>query len=189
MLDIRPALRLALPVVKTLPECADFSRTVTPFIPQLYELPQKIFDNFNNLDALKHVYLSTNPLVTALAFALFVTPIVFIVAEINKNYSQVDRLWSILPVIYNSHYALWAHLAGLPTQRMDHVMAVSILWGARLTFNYWRKGGYSVGSEDYRWNIVKDYTGPAVMFVFDIVFIALAQNVSTLSRTRSTRPR
>lgn len=21
----------------------------------------------------------------------------------------------------------------------------------RLTFNYWRKGGYSIGSEDYRW--------------------------------------
>lgn len=23
---------------------------------------------------------------------------------------------------------------------------------ARLTFNYWRKGGYTVGSEDYRWS-------------------------------------
>ncbi len=21
----------------------------------------------------------------------------------------------------------------------------------RLTYNYWRKGGYNVGSEDYRW--------------------------------------
>lgn len=23
----------------------------------------------------------------------------------------------------------------------------------RLTFNYWRKGGYTVGSEDYRWYV------------------------------------
>jgi hypothetical protein len=178
MLDFRPTLSVALPTVKSLPECADFAKTVLPFLPQLYDLPQKIFDNINNLEALQHVYLSTNPLVTALGFSLFVTPIVFIVAEINKNYSQVDRLWSILPVIYNSHYTLWAHLAGLPTQRLDHVMAVTILWGARLTFNYWRKGGYTVGSEDYRWNIVKDYVGPVAMFIFNIFFIALAQNVS-----------
>ncbi|OAG06490.1 DUF1295-domain-containing protein [Paraphaeosphaeria sporulosa] len=186
MLDLRPTLRVALPVVKALPECADFSRTVSPFLPQLYDLPQRVFDNINNLEALQHVYLSTNPLITALGFSLFLTPIVFIVAEINKNYSQVDRLWSILPVIYNSHYALWAHLSGLPTQRLDHVMAVTILWGARLTFNYWRKGGYSVGSEDYRWNIVKDYAGPAAMFVLNIVFISLAQNILLFAITTPT---
>ncbi|KAJ4360945.1 uncharacterized protein N0V89_001514 [Didymosphaeria variabile] len=186
MLDLRPTLSVALPAVKSLPDCADFSKTVQPFLPQLYDLPQKVFDNINNLEALQHVYLSTNPLVTALAFSLFVTPVVFIVSEINKNYSQVDRLWSILPVIYNSHYALWAHLAGLPTQRMDHVMAVTILWGARLTFNYWRKGGYTVGSEDYRWNIVKDYAGPVVMFIFNIVFISLAQNILLFAITSPT---
>lgn len=178
MFDFRSTLDVALPTVKSLPQCADFAHTVAPYIPQLYDLPQKIFENINDLQALKHVYLTTNPLVTALSFALFLTPIVLIVSEINKNYSQVDRLWSILPVIYNSHYAIWAHLSGLPTQRMDHVMAVSLIWGARLTFNYWRKGGYTVGSEDYRWAIVKDYTGPVVMFLFNIVFISLAQNVS-----------
>lgn len=178
MLDLQPALSAALPAVKNLPDCADFANTVLPYLPQLYDLPQRIIDNINSIEALKNVYLSTNPLVTALGFALFLTPVVLIVSEINKNYSQVDRLWSILPVIYNSHYALWAHLAGLPAQRLDHVMAVTVLWGARLTFNYWRKGGYQVGSEDYRWNIVKDYTGPAVMFIFNVIFISLAQNVS-----------
>ena len=48
---------------------------------------------------------------------------------------------------------------------------------ARLTFNYWRRGGYQVGSEDYRWEIVEKYAGPLGMFVFDVVFIALSQNV------------
>jgi steroid 5-alpha reductase family enzyme len=178
MLDL-PSLAVALPAVKSLPDCANFFTTVAPFLHQLYDLPQRVFAHINDLQALQQVYLSTNPLVVALAFALFVTPIVFIVAEVNKNYSQVDRLWSILPVIYNCHYALWAHLAGLPTQRLNHVMAVSVLWGARLTFNYWRKGGYTVGSEDYRWERVKEYVGPVGMFVFDAVFIALAQNVSS----------
>ena len=26
-----------------------------------------------------------------------------------------------------------------------------ILVQCRLTFNYWRRGGYNIGSEDYRW--------------------------------------
>lgn len=177
MLDFKPALDVALPAVRKLPECADFYTTVLPYLPQLYDLPQKIFENYNNWEALQYIYLSTNPFITGLAFALFLTPVVLIVSEVNKNYSQVDRLWSILPVIYNCHYALWAHQSGIPSQRLDHVMAVTVLWGARLTFNYWRKGGYSVGSEDYRWNIVKDYVGPYVMFIFNIVFISLAQNV------------
>ena len=46
----------------------------------------------------------------------------------------------------------------------------------RLTYNYWRKGGYTIGSEDYRWEIVKNYTGPAVFFAFNVVFISLLQS-------------
>jgi steroid 5-alpha reductase family enzyme len=178
MLVPRASLDLALPLVKKLPECADFSKTVQPYLPQLYDLPYRILESINDREALQHIYVSTNPLMSGLAFALFMTPIVFVVAEINRNYSQVDRLWSILPVIYNVHYDVWAHLNGLPAARVDHVMALSVIWGARLTFNYWRKGGYQVGSEDYRWNIVKDYVGPIPMFIFNIVFISLAQNVS-----------
>ncbi|KAF2875471.1 hypothetical protein BDV95DRAFT_615517 [Massariosphaeria phaeospora] len=168
---------IALPNLKDLPDCADFSKTVLPYLPQLYSLPQKVFERINDLDALQNLYLETNPLVTSLSFALFLTPLVLIVSEINKNYSQVDRLWSLIPAIHNCHYALYAHLSGLPTTRLDHVMAVSVLWGARLTFNYWRKGGYTVGSEDYRWAIVKEYVGPFWMVLFNIAFISLGQNI------------
>jgi steroid 5-alpha reductase family enzyme len=165
----RTYLDMALPLVKTLPECADYAKTVQPFLPQLYDLPYQIAAH----------YVNTNPLMTALAFAtMFVTPIVLAVSEINRNYSQVDRLWSMLPAIYNVHYAIWAHLNGLPTTKLDHVMALSLIWGTRLTFNYWRKGGYQVGSEDYRWNIVKDFVGAPGMFIFNVTFISLGQNVS-----------
>jgi steroid 5-alpha reductase family enzyme len=169
-----------LPRVKSLQDCADFSKTVAPYLPQLWTLPQQILARYNDLDALKHLYLSTNPLITGFAFAMyFLAPVVLIVSEVNKNYSQVDRVWSMLPVLYNCHYAIWAHLAGVPAQRLDHVMAVSILWGARLTFNYWRKGGYSIGSEDYRWQIVRHYVGPVGMFVLNVTFISWGQSVST----------
>jgi len=178
MPDPRTYTDMALPLVKTLPECADYFKTVEPFLPQFYELPYQVAARISDPQALKELYLTTNPLMTALAFAtMFVTPLVLAVSEINRNYSQVDRLWSLLPVIYNVHYAVWAHLNGLPTMKLDHVMAVSIIWGARLTFNYWRKGGYQVGSEDYRWNIVKDYIGGPAMFILNVAFIALGQNV------------
>lgn len=181
-----PSLNSAVPLLTTLPECADFSKTVAPYIPQLYELPQQVLAHYNDLAALKHIYVSTNPLVTAVAFSLVLSAITFVVSEINKNYSQVDRLWSIIPVIYNCHYSLWAHLSGLPTQRVDHAMAVTVLWGTRLTFNFWRKGGYTKGFEDYRWAIVKGNIGEVGMFVFNIFFISLFQNLLLLSVTTPT---
>jgi len=89
---------------------------------------------------------------------------------------QVDRCWSILPTIYNAHYALYAHLNGLETQRLDHLLSFSIVWSLRLTFNYWRKGGYSIGSEDYRWEVLRKHLSPAIFFVFNATFISLAQS-------------
>lgn len=178
MPDPRTYLDMAIPVVSTLPECADFHKTVEPYLPQLYDLPYQVVARISDVQALKELYLSTNPLISSFAFAvLFLSPAVLVLSEINRNYSQVDRIWSLLPALYNIHYATWAHLNDLPATKLDHVMAVSIIWSARLTFNYWRKGGYTIGSEDYRWNIVKDYIGGPAMFVMNVVFISFYQNV------------
>ena len=157
---------MALPVIRSLSDCSDFTTTVFPFVHQISELPQQLFQSWNNPTELQVLYLATNPLISAFLFSLFISPIFLIVSEINKNYSQVDRCWSLLPTIYIAHYTLYAHLAGLPHQRLDNLLAVSVVWSVsipnasetlltklqiRLTFNYWRKGGYSIGSEDYRW--------------------------------------
>jgi steroid 5-alpha reductase family enzyme len=55
-----------------------------------------------------------------------------------------------------------------------------------LTYNYFRKGGYSIGSEDYRWEVVKEYAGPAPFFIFNIFFISLYQCLLLLSVTTPT---
>jgi hypothetical protein len=190
MPDPRIYVDAALPFLKSLPDCGDYTKTVVPFLPQLYDLPFRVAAHITDFQALQEIYASTNPLVTSFSIALFLSPLVLVVSELNKNYSQVDRLWSILPAFYNVHYALWARLNGLPTYRLDHVMAVSVLWSMRLTFNYWRKGGYTKGSEDYRWPIVKDFVGEPGMFLFNIVFISLAQNVRMSARKHnsSTNP-
>lgn len=124
---------MALPVTETVADCADLARTVLPYVSQLYDLPQQILQSYNDPAEVQKIYLSTNPLVTAFAFSLFVSPIFLLISEINRNYSQVDRLWSILPTIYNAHYVLYAHLTGLPTQRLDNLLAVSVVWSVSIT--------------------------------------------------------
>jgi len=168
---------MALPVIRSLADCSDFTTTVLPFVHQISELPHQLFQSWNNPTELQVLYLATNPLISAFLFSLFISPIFLIVSEINKNYSQVDRCWSILPTIYNAHYTLYAHMAGLPHQRLDNLLAVSIVWSIRLTFNYWRKGGYSIGSEDYRWEVLRAKIPTSLFFVFNVVFISFAQSI------------
>ncbi|KAF1985295.1 DUF1295-domain-containing protein [Aulographum hederae CBS 113979] len=157
-------------------QCADFDVVVRPFLDQLWHIFVSLA-NARDLETLRYIYQLNNPLISAFAFSLAVSPVFFIVSEINKNYSQVDRLWSFLPTIYNAHYTYWAHLNGLPSKRLDLLLTASCIWSVRLTFNYWRKGGYTIGSEDYRWETVKKYLGPYWMVLFNVGFIAFGQNI------------
>jgi hypothetical protein len=119
---------MALPVVKTALDCSDFSNTVAPFFHQLRPLPGIILGSITSPGALQQIYLDTNPLISAFAFSIALFPIFLILSEINKNYSQVDRLWSILPTVYNAHYVLYAHLMGFETKRLDTLLAASCIW-------------------------------------------------------------
>ncbi|KAI0191510.1 hypothetical protein EV127DRAFT_461048 [Xylaria flabelliformis] len=168
---------MALPAIKSLEDCADYYKVVEPFLPQLYELPSNVLNTLTSGESLVKLYADTNPLISGLAFSLFLGCVVWVVSEINRNYSQVDRLWSVLPMFYNAHFAAWTHLNDLPSQRVDLILFWSVIWSVRLTFNYWRKGGYEVGSEDYRWEIIRARVHPAVFFVFNATFIAFIQNI------------
>ncbi len=126
---------MALPDVKTLVDCTDFSKTVLPYISQLYDLPQQIFASYSNFEELKSIYLATDPLISGFALSLFLAPIFLIVSEINRNYSQVDRCWSMLPTIYNAHFVLYGHLAGVPMQRLDNLVACSVVWSVSISFD------------------------------------------------------
>ncbi|RMZ80230.1 hypothetical protein DV738_g2779, partial [Chaetothyriales sp. CBS 135597] len=168
---------MALPVVKSALECADFSVTVEPYLSQFQPLASTLWSSLSSLSALEQLYLDTNPLISSFAFSLALAPVFLTLSEINKNYSQVDRVWSILPSVYIIHYVVYAWAAGLDTVRIGAVALASTIWSIRLTYNYWRRGGYEVGSEDYRWYYVKDYAGPAGMFLFNILFISLSQSV------------
>lgn len=121
-----------IPAILSIEDCADYSKTVQPFLPQLYALPQVLMNNGANLAGLKDIYLQTNPLVTGFFFSVLLGAVFLAVSELNRNYSQVDRLWSILPNLYVIHFAVWARLAGLPYHRLDLVAIATTAWSVCL---------------------------------------------------------
>lgn len=74
---------------------------------------------------------------------------VWAVSEVTLNYSQVDKLWSIVPFLY-----AWIVVKG-NDDRTFLIASLVTLWGGRLTFNFTRRGGYKwppwTGDEDYRY--------------------------------------
>lgn len=119
---------LPLPKLESLMDCTSLQFTVLPYLTQLQWLPASLREAGLDLESLKAVYLATNPLVSALAFGTVFAHILFIAAEINRNYSQVDRFWSILPAVYNVHFAVWARLSGIRTETLDTIAVISVLW-------------------------------------------------------------
>jgi steroid 5-alpha reductase family enzyme len=167
-----------VPAIKLLSDSANYAVTAQPYLAQLPTFPSKVVEAvLTSKAAAINLYVDTNPLLTAFAFSLLIGAIVLVVAEFNRNYSQVDRLWSILPTVYIWHYNIWARQSGVPHARLDLAVFWATLWTSRLTFNYWRKGGYNIGSEDYRWAIIAKQIGPVAMFALDATFISFIQSV------------
>ncbi|EAU32294.1 conserved hypothetical protein [Aspergillus terreus NIH2624] len=182
-------MALPLPDVQSIWDCTYFNRTVLPFLPQLTTLPERlqVVAAAKDAQGLKEIYLSTNPFVSALGLCLALSAFFLVFSELNRNWSQVDRFWSILPAVYNVHFAVWARMSGLRTEALDTIAALAVLWSIRLTFNYWRKGGYKIGSEDYRWEVVRaKVNNRFIFFLFNVVFISLTQSLLLLLITAPT---
>ena len=108
----------------------------------------------------------------------------FIVGEISRNNSQMDKLWSIMPIAYTWIIAV---KSGFNARQVIYAILVT-LWGIRLTINFARKGAYSIkfwaGEEDYRWRLLrakKPFDNKLVWGIFDLLFISLYQNALVLA--------
>ena len=108
----------------------------------------------------------------------------FIVGELAHNNSQMDKLWSILPIAYT-----WVIAAkgGMDIRLVVYAVIVT-LWGIRLTINFARKGAYRLkfwtGEEDYRWAVLRKTKILGNRFAwgaFDLFFICIYQNLLVLA--------
>lgn len=102
----------------------------------------------------------------------------FLYGLLTQNYSTVDRLWSILPIIY---VLIWMpeHIGNT---RYLFASSIVILWGVRLTGNFALKGGYDFDfkhgfrNEDYRWAVLRQKIDNRLLFeLFNLFFICCFQ--------------
>jgi len=112
------------------------------------------------------------PLILVFIVAGAVSVACWIASLITRDTSWVDRIWSIVPVVY---VWIFAGAAGFTDVRLLVMASLVTLWGARLTFNFARKGGYT-GMEDYRWAVLRARMSPAALQAFNLFFIVLFQN-------------
>ena len=107
----------------------------------------------------------------------------FVVGEITGNSSQVDKLWSLIPIVYAWIIADY----GGYSPRLVLMTALVALWGFRLTYNFSRHGAYTIkfweGKEDYRWQILRDkkeFQPKWKWTLFNLFFISGYQNILIL---------
>jgi steroid 5-alpha reductase family enzyme len=113
----------------------------------------------------------------------------FLAGEFSNNNSQVDKLWSIIPIAYT-----WivAGFSGFTTRLV--VMSILVtLWGIRLTINFAMKGAYQwrfwSGEEDYRWQVLRqkpEFQSRWKWTLFNFLFISGYQNILILLFTLPT---
>lgn len=118
-------------------------------------------------------------LITAVYIMLAVALGCFVISELTRNYSQVDKVWSLVPIVYTWYFAIESGY----NLRLVLMAALVTLWGLRLTYNFSRRGGYSwkfwTGEEDYRWAVLREQPylkAPWKWTIFNLFFISLYQN-------------
>ncbi|KAG5501447.1 hypothetical protein JKF63_03275 [Porcisia hertigi] len=146
------------------------------------------------MESLSNVFAAVTASSFALSGSLMLVAalVLFLAAHYNDNYSWVDRSWSILPVVYTWIHIYYTHHSAREAPLNPAESQVSIplrcstlfglvitLWGCRLTFNFFRRGGYARGGEDYRWSYVRTYPifsrSPMTWTLFNFFFISLFQ--------------
>lgn len=148
-------------------------KTVLALLVTILVIPFIAFKFDDPLSTLQSATLSKVVIIYLIAAGLC-----FLVSTIAKNYSQVDKLWSTIPLAY-----VWvvAWESGFEPRLVLMAVLVSI-WGIRLTYNFSRRGGYSLrfwtGDEDYRWAVLRakpEFAAKWKWVIFNFLFISFYQ--------------
>lgn len=128
-------------------------------------------------------------LYTLIKITALVAAYCFVVGELTGNNSQVDKLWSLVPIAY-----AWvvADFGNYNARLVVMALLVSV-WGIRLTANFALKGAYQwrfwTGEEDYRWAILRnkpEFQPKWKWTLFNLFFISGYQNILILLFTLPT---
>jgi len=151
----------------------DMWKTILALLFTIIVIPILAFTMDEPLSAIQNQVL-IKLVVVYLAAAL----LCFVVSTLSKNYSQVDKLWSLIPIPY-----VW--IVAFETGFEARILLMALLvtaWGIRLSYNFFRRGGYSIrfwtGEEDYRWAVLRkkpELSAGWKWMLFNLFFISLYQ--------------
>lgn len=153
------------------------------FIEIQHTLTYYFSQNITSFNDLILCYKSNDALIVGYILCLIFIIYSFVLSIITGNCSKVDQLWSLVPVFYCWHFYLHYYLLNpaIPHYRLLLLCILVTCWGMRLTFNFWRKGGYGTftesAEEDYRWPILRKSMHPIIFLIFNLTFIASYQNL------------
>ena len=116
--------------------------------------------------------LAGTPFGAALDLCLILAALMWLYSVIRRDYSWIDRLWQVCPPVY---CLMVAAAADFELTRVNLMTGLVILWGTRLLYNHYRKGGFRKGGEDYRWAHVQRQFGPVGFQLLNATFIAPGQ--------------
>jgi len=137
-------------------------------------------------------------------FCVVTTIVTYVLSLVTGNVSQVDRLWTYLPVTYSAYYALlpwwpseaWSfplfypytpegidrRLTSEGNPRTMLMLGLQLLWMIRLSYNTWRRGLlFDFHDEDYRWEVLRSKIPAWAFQIFNLTFIAIIQNILLFS--------
>lgn len=121
-----------------------------------------------------------SPFQVTLTILIIATIVSFFYGLFTRNYSTVDRLWSILPAVY---VLVWMQ-DYMHNPRFVIAGIIVIAWSLRLSLNFARRGGYAFNlkegftGEDYRWETMREKIPNRFVFeLFNLFFISAFQLV------------
>ncbi|MCY3851995.1 MAG: DUF1295 domain-containing protein [Gammaproteobacteria bacterium] len=120
------------------------------------------------LNFINHPMVGT-PYGSVLDLAIVLAITCWLLSVITREYSWVDRVWSVAPAIF---CLLVASSANFESSRLNLMTLLICLWAIRMTFNSARRGYYQPGGEDYRWAYLCEKLGPTGFQALNLFFIA-----------------
>ena len=125
----------------------------------------------NSLNFINHPLVGT-PYGSALDLCIVLATTCWVLSILTREYSWVDRLWSVLPAVYCLIVALDLEFQSV---RVNVMTLLATMWAIRLTFNYSRKGGYWIGGEDYRWIYLRKQMSSLQFQLMNVIVVAIGQ--------------
>ena len=125
----------------------------------------------NILNFIDHPLVGT-PYGAALDLCIVLATTSWVLSILTREYSWVDRLWSVVPAVY---CLIVASDLEFQSVRVNVMTALATMWAIRLTFNYARKGGYWIGGEDYRWIYLRKQMSNLQFQFMNVIVIAIGQ--------------